>query len=97
MKTVIKGRGNMETRREERSRGPQGSLWKEIENFSPPFIKHRFIKTVAEERHSQMNHSFFFAIYSMHINLALVNQELKYNQPGDPNSDLRTDNSSRLE
>lgn len=36
-------------------------------------------------------------MYSFHINLALVNQPLKYNQPGDPNSELRTDNSSHLE
>ncbi len=39
MNTVIKGRGNMEMRRE-KSRHLQGLPWKEIENLSAPFIKH---------------------------------------------------------
>lgn len=34
---------------------------------------------------------------ALNINLALVNQQLKYNQPRDPNSNPRTDDSSSLE
>lgn len=84
-------------RGEERGRGLQSSPWREIENFSAPFIKHRFIKTVTMEQRTYSHHSFFLVMYSFHINLALVNQPLKYNQLGDPNSDQGTDNSSHRE
>ena len=72
--------------------------WKEIENFGAPFIKKRFIKTAKGTTQSDESlFFFFFARYSPDINPLSVNQQLKYNQPGDPSSDLTTGDSSRPE
>jgi len=70
----------------ERDREPQCSIYKA-----------QIYKTATEGCHSYSHPSLSLAVYGSHVNLAFVNQQLKYNQPRDPNSNLRTEDSSRLE